>query len=223
MKYRIPKSILSCVYKLIVPLSGIVIAMLLLFLDGELKYSYNLEQQIYERDSIIEQLTFSNDVVKDFFDVKMDSINNKMIYTLKEEKIKHEFEFENTILSEEDLLNMIKQQNEDYNNLIVDYNNLIKQYNSLYNDNINLRLSNNNERRLYLIAQDSTKNLKHVLKLIYDNYNIGYQIEKDTSEYTIIKIIPSHEIDSALLLLPYFRDKLYLDKNSGKWMVVVDK
>lgn len=223
MKYRIPKFFLSCLKKLYIPLSGIVIVCLLLILDGELKYSSNLEEQIYKRDSIIDQLAFSNDIVKEYFDIKTDTANNRMIYTLKEEKIKIEYQCGHEILSEEELLNLIKQLDKENNNLILEYNNLVGEYNSLYNDNINLRLSHNNERKKYLIAQDSTKNLKHVLKLIYDNYNIGYKIEKDTSDYTIIKITPSHEIDSALMLLPYYRDKLHYDEKSGNWTVIIDK
>ena len=107
MKYRIPRSFMSCIYKLFIPLSAIAIMMLLVILDGELKYSYNLEHQIYERDSIIEELAYSNNIVKEYFNIKIDTVNNKMIYALKEEKTKHKYEFGNTILSEEDLLNLM--------------------------------------------------------------------------------------------------------------------
>ena len=49
-------------------------------------YIEEMEKQIEERDSIIQKLTFSNELVKEYFDVITDSLDNEKRYVLKEEK-----------------------------------------------------------------------------------------------------------------------------------------
>ena len=50
------------------------------------RYITKLEQQIIERDLLIDKLTISDALVKEYFDVKQDSLTNELIYTLKSSK-----------------------------------------------------------------------------------------------------------------------------------------
>lgn len=45
-----------------------------------------LESQIEQRDSLIQRLSHSNNLIKEYFDVKYDSLNNEETYVLKDSK-----------------------------------------------------------------------------------------------------------------------------------------
>lgn len=60
--------------------------------------------------------------------------------------------------------------------------------------------------------------LKTALDLINKNYGINYEITKDSTTYKVV-VPTSQQIDSALMLLPYFRENLQYDEQSGKWVI----
>lgn len=45
-----------------------------------------LESQIEQRDSLIQRLSHSNNLIKEYFNVKYDSLNNEETYVLKDSK-----------------------------------------------------------------------------------------------------------------------------------------
>lgn len=190
-----------------------------------LSYINELEQQVDKRDRIIDELTFSDNLVKEYFNIETDTINNKTIYTLKEEKAQREYIRGNEVLSEQELLNIVNDQSNDYNELIIDYNKLINQYRSLCNDYDDVILRYNTDHKQFTTIKDSVRNLRIALDLIENNYGIKYLVEQDSIHYNI-KILSSAKIDSALVLLPYFRENLQYDEKSGKWVITrrfVDK
>ena len=54
--------------------------------------------------------------------------------------------------------------------------------------------------------------------MIKKEYDISYEIQKDSAKY-IVTLVPSHKIDSALILLPHFRDNLRFDEESNAWII----
>lgn len=207
-------------------------------LNSGLNYIDKLESQITERDSLISRLTISEALVKEYFDIEQDSITNELTYTLKPSKqepvqivyrnMSETFQAGNDILTSSQVVERYNSligefskyvsENEKlvgkYNQLIRDHNKLIKDYNelvTLYNKK--------SDNKAYCEA------LKTALDLINKNYGINYEIRSDSTVYKVV-LPPSPKIDSALMLLPYFRENLHYDEKSGKWVItrrVVEK
>lgn len=202
----------------------IIIVGLTSVLNSGLSYIDKLESQITERDSLISRLTISEALVKEYFDIEQDSFTNELIYTLKSSKqepvqivyknMSETFQAGNDILTSEEIVERYNSligefsqcvnENEKlvnkYNQLARDHNKLIKDYNELVN------------KKPYYDA------LKAALDLINKNYGIDYEIINDSTTYKVV-ISPSQKIDSALILLPYFRENLHYDEKSGKWVI----
>lgn len=202
----------------------IIIVGLTSVLNSGLSYIDKLENQITERDSLISRLTISEALVKEYFDIEQDSLTNELIYTLKSSKqepvqivyknMSETFQAGNDILTSEEIVERYNSligefsqcvnENEKlvnkYNQLARDHNKLIKDYNELVN------------KKPYYDA------LKAALDLINKNYGIDYEIINDSTTYKVV-ISPSLKIDSALILLPYFRENLHYDEKSGKWVI----
>ena len=64
----------------------VTIIMLLVIVPVLLWYISKLEEQIIERDNLIQELTISEDLVKEYFNVEYDSISNTKSYILKDSK-----------------------------------------------------------------------------------------------------------------------------------------
>ena len=94
-----------------------------------------------------------------------------------------------------------------YNQLVRDHNKLVKDYNEL----VNLYNKKSGDKA-YSDA------LKAALDLINKNYGINYEIKRDSTAYKIV-LPPSPKVDSALMLLPYFRENLHRDEQSGNWVI----
>lgn len=202
----------------------IIIVGLTSVLNSGLSYIDKLESQITERDSLISRLTISEALVKEYFDIEQDSLTNELIYTLKPSKQEHvqivyrnmseTFQAGNDILTSEEFVkkynsllgdfsqcvNENEQLVNKYNQLARDHNKLIKDYNELVN------------KKSYYGA------LEAALDLINKNYGIDYEIINDSTTYKVV-VSPSQKIDSALILLPYFRENLNYDEKSGKWVI----
>lgn len=189
-----------------------------------IQYVERLEKQLYERDSLINKLTISDELVREYFDIKQDSLTNELIYTLKPSKQEpvqivyrnqlDTFKAGDEILNSTDVVNRYNYLLNDhieitdrYNNLIKDYKELVKQYNELV-----VTYNNRSEDIAY------GKALKVALERIKKEYDINYEIKKDSTHYDIL-IHPSPKIDSALVLLPYFRDNLKRDDKTKNWII----
>ena len=199
------------------------------------RYITKLEQQIIERDLLIDKLTISDALVKEYFDVKQDSLTNELIYTLKSSKqepveIIYRNQAETFMAGDKvitpsklaerynSLIDDLNQYDAEHNKLIDTYNNLAKDYSKLVRDYNKLVKAYNEE--------SESEALKAALDMIRKEYDITYNIQKDSTKY-IVKLLPSHKIDSALMLLPYFRNNLKFDEESNAWIitrqVVVEK
>lgn len=102
-------------------------------------YIVKLEKQVAERDALIDELTFSENLVKEYFDIHYDSITNNTSYVLKESKREIvQYVSDNTIfiygkdtISGNELVRLFNQGSKKYGELISEYNELIIKYNNL--------------------------------------------------------------------------------------------
>ncbi len=118
-----------------------IIAGLSAMMFSGIQYIGRLEEQIYERDSLISRLTISEELVHEYFDVKQDSLTNELIYTLKQSKQEpvqivyrnqvETFKAGNEILNSTDVVNRYNSLIEDFNNLASDYDKLINEHKDL--------------------------------------------------------------------------------------------
>lgn len=185
-------------------------------------YIEEYDEQFEKQDSMIQRLTFSNDLVKEYFDIEEDSITHTTTYSLKEEKrdkeVTHVTEYVEPVfdkdgkkMSSDELVTSINTNDyasvEAIKKLVEDYNSLVHDYNEL--------ARNSHAVRDTLAIQGSA------LKLIKRNYDIDYVSEMD-GDMRIVKLI-ANKADSAFILLPYYRHKLSYDPNTDKWIVEYEK
>ena len=104
-----------------------------------------------------------------------------------------------------------------YNETVVKYNSLIKEHNDLVKRYNELVVIYNN----WSGDISYSKALKAALDQINKLYDINYEIIKDSTAYKIV-IPPSPKIDSALVLLPYFRGNLKRDDESNEWIIYLN-
>lgn len=189
-----------------------------------IRYIDELETQIEQRDSIISKLTFSNDLVKEYFDIVEDTVTQQTLYTLKDEKktkviqteteyvdnpvmVKTQFIRGDKVLSTDELLSIVNNGDSVYIEKIAS---LSKQYNSLVNE--------------YNVLQKETRSLKDTvifqgmaLGLIKRNFDIDYIGNLEGNTYHIT--LESSKADSAFMLFPYFKHKLKYDEKNNSWII----
>ena len=164
-------------------------------------YSNKLEEQIWERDRTIQELSFRSKLVEDYFDIKYNPTDSTTSYILKD-SIRNRF----TIIQKEDF----KVQQEYIDSLIKDYNSLVKEHLEIVEEYHSLVDKSNsliNEKR----------NLEDVLGIIEKKYKITYDISVD-SKTIKISLKNTDMVDSAMVLLPFYRDKIERKPN-GLWIV----
>lgn len=160
-------------------------------------YSSKLEEQIWERDRTIQELSFRSKLVEDYFDIKYNPADSTTSYILKD-SIKNRF----ITIQKEDIENM-DSLIKDFNSLVKEHFKIVDEHNSLV-DKIN---SLTNDKR----------NLEDVLGMIEKKYKITYDISID-SKTVIISLKNTDIVDSAMILLPFYRDKIERKPN-GLWIV----
>jgi len=163
-------------------------------------YNLELEKQITERDNLINQLTFSDNLVKEYFDIKYDSVKGTTSYILKETKSKVKTIETQTTITETDTL-----LTDDYNKLVGKYNNLVGEFHDISSNYFNIK--------------DSLETDKAIIRLIQKKYPIDIFIENELLQRTIS--IKSEKLDSALLLLPHYRDKIKYDSKEKSWIITL--
>lgn len=187
---------------------AIVVGLATIISSG-LNYINELEEQIIERDKLISRLAVSDALVREYFDIKQDSLTNETVYTLKPskkeqvqivERIIDGYGMGETIITPEEMRIKYNSMAKDYTKLVSKYNQLVGEYNEVV------------EHMAYNDA------LKAALDLMYKNYGLKCNIKKDSSMY-IISLPEFSKVDSALILLPYFRENLHFDDKSVKWII----
>ncbi len=206
-------------------LVAISLILLYLFYDATEQIS-TLESQLEQRDTLIQRLSHSNDLIKEYFDVKYDSVKNEETFVLKDSKktrveveklqtihdvayIKDEDRFykNGKRISSDSLIkeyNNLSQRNAgDWKKIAEKYNSLVHEYNKLGS-----RLS---------AIEDSlwVKNL--LLKNIEKYYKIQFNYNYKGNQ--VFTNISSPKLDSALMLLDVYRDKLKYNPKKKQWII----
>lgn len=195
------------------------------FLNYKLSgYLDEYDEQVERQDSMIRKLSFSNDLVKEYFDIEEDSITHNTTYSLKENKkeiekvtervtkyVEPEFVRNGKKISSEELVAAInakdKESVEAINSLANKYNTLVQDYNDL--------------AKKMKMKSDTVDIQSMALGLIKRNYGIDYTSTLNGDTRTVH--VQGNKVDSALMLLPYYRHKLTYDSKTKSWMVEVKK
>ena len=206
-------------------LVAISLTLLYLFYDATEQIS-TLESQIEQRDTLIQRLSHSNEVIKEYIYVKYDSDKNEETFVLKDSKktrvevkklqtiydvayIKDEDRFykNGKRISSDSLIkeyNNLSQRNAgDWKKIVEKYNSLIHEYNKLGS-----RLS---------ATEDSLWVKSLLLKNTEKYYKIQYNYNYRGNQ--VFTNISSPKLDSALMLLDVYRDKLKYNPKKKQWTI----
>lgn len=185
-------------------------------------YLNEFDEQVERQDSMIRRLTFSNDLVKEYFDIEEDTVAHTTTYSLKESKRAKETEYiteyveptfvrDGQEMTSSELVASINASDhesvEALQSLVNKYNTLVHDYNEL--------------REKYISTKDSLVIQGMALGLIKRNYAIEYATNLNGDTRTVQ--VMGDKVDSALLLLPYYRHKLTFDSQSKAWIVEYEK
>lgn len=200
--------------------SFFLLLFILIGLTISLYFNYRLQEQIYERDVLIQDLTQRDSILNNIMEFEYDSTSKTTSwkYRLREGKIIKYNDLAKELDSTSIDYNRISKKHEkiskensqnvdDYNSLSRSFNSLIGEYNGLVNQL--------NEKT------DSLSSFKLVVQSLQSKYNVEYEIGRrgGVKEVTI----KSSKIDSGLILLPYFRDRLKYDSQKKVWIINITK
>ena len=204
---------------------AISLTLLYLFYDATEQIS-TLESQIEQRDTLIQRLSHSNELIKEYFDVKYDSVKNEETFVLKDsKKTRIEVEKFQTIHD----VAYIKDEDRFYKNgKRISSDSLIKEYNNLSQRNAG-DWKKNAEKYNSLVHE--YKKLGSRLSAIEDSLWVKNLLLKNTEKYYKIQFnynykgnqvftnISSPKLDSALMLLDVYRDKLKYNPKKKQWII----
>lgn len=170
-----------------------------------LHYSSELEEQIWERDLTIQDLTFRSKLVEKYFDIDYNQDNHTIYYSLKDS-------IRNSLLvSQKESFNLLKDDlHYSIDSLLVVYNSLVRQHNEVI-DEYNLLAKKYNS-----LSREKQK-LQSAVSLIQRHYKISYETTVN-SDTIITTLINTETVDSALILLPYYRDKIER-VSDNQWLI----
>lgn len=175
----------------------LVLSAIITALIYSIYYSSKLEEQIWERDRTIQELSFRSKLVEDYFDIKYNPADSTTSYILKD-SIKNRF----LTVKKEDVTN--------WDSIIKEFNSLVKEHNEIVDDHNSL------VGKLNSLTNDK-RNLEDVLGMIEKKYKITYDISEE-SKTIRISLKNTEMVDSAMVLLPFYRNKIERKPN-GLWIV----
>lgn len=185
-------------------------------------YLDEYDEQVEKQDSMIQRLSFSNELVKEYFDIEEDTVAHVTKYSLKDDKrdktteyvtqfVEPEFVRDGKKMTSDELVASINADDhesvEAIRTLVDKYNTLVHDYNEL------------GEKAKAI--SDSVVIQGMALNLIKRNYGIDYTSNKNGDMRTVH--VQGDKVDSALILLPYYRHKLSYDPKSNAWIVEYQK
>lgn len=195
----------------------VTIIMLLVIVPVLLWYISKLEEQIIERDNLIQELTISEDLVKEYFNVEYDSISNTKSYILKDSKKTRVIEIE----KENHYIKEYREPQFKKGDKTLSSADLVKEYNkkdSLYNQLLSQYYNECNDKNT--IKKKMSIYVK-ILDMIEHNYGISYNIKTENRDSITIytyNLVHTERVDSALMLLPYYNNKLKRE-NDSVWTI----
>jgi hypothetical protein len=195
----------------------VTILILLIVVPVALWYISKLEEQIIERDNLIQELTISEDLVKEYFNVEYDSISNTKSYILKDSKKTRVIEIE----KENHYIKEYREPQFKKGDKTLSSADLVKEYNkkdSLYNQLLSQYYNECNDKNS--IKKKMSIYVK-ILDMIEHNYGISYNIKTENRDSIIIytyNLVHTERVDSALMLLPYYNNKLKRE-NDSVWTI----
>lgn len=175
----------------------LVLSAIITALIYSIYYSSKLEEQIWERDRTIQELSFRSKLVEDYFDIKYNPADSTTSYILKD-SIKNRF----LTVKKEDVTNL--------DSIIKEFNSLVKEHNEIVDEHNSL------VGKLNSLTNDK-RNLEDVLGMIEKKYKITYDISEE-SKTIRISLKNTDMVDSAIVLLPFYRNKIERKPN-GLWIV----
>lgn len=195
----------------------VTILILLIVVPVALWYISKLEEQVIERDNLIQELTISEDLVKEYFNVEYDSISNTKSYILKDSKKTRVIEIE----KENHYIKEYREPQFKKGDKTLSSADLVKEYNkkdSLYNQLLSQYYNECNDKNS--IKKKMSIYVK-ILDMIEHNYGISYNIKTENRDSIIIytyNLVHTERVDSALMLLPYYNNKLKRE-NDSVWTI----
>lgn len=195
----------------------VTVLILLIVVPVALWYISKLEEQIIERDNLIQELTISEDLVKEYFNVEYDSISNTKSYILKDSKKTRVIEIE----KENHYIKEYREPQFKKGDKTLSSADLVKEYNkkdSLYNQLLSQYYNECNDKNS--IKKKMSIYVK-ILDMIEHNYGISYNIKTENRDSIIIytyNLVHTERVDSALMLLPYYNNKLKRE-NDSVWTI----
>lgn len=206
---------------------------LFLLLGISIYYNRALQNQIKERDRIINELSINNSnlrerILNKYFNIQYDSISSVEIFTLKEDYLPTEYH--NRIVEDLTMSDSMK-----YVYLIYEYNTLVDKYNTSINKSDTLAVDYNTLVHKYnaLLDKHNTtifeldsinsiiKGQEIALNLIKKHFDIDYKT--NTYDNKIEVSLVADKADSAFILLPFFRDRLQYDAINKCWNIDVKR
>ena len=171
-------------------------------------YSIKLEEQIWERDRTIQELSFRSKLVEDYFDIQYCPDDSTTSYTLKDSirnRFSEAYMNRNNVLqgNYESLANEYNSLIHDHNEIVDEFNSMVAETNSLIRENMRIK--------------EEKRNLEEVLGMIEKKYKLTYDISVE-SKTIRISLKNTDMVDSAMVLLPFYRDKIER-KPDGLWIV----
>ena len=195
----------------------VTILILLIVVPVALWYISKLEEQIIERDNLIQELTISEDLVKEYFNVEYDSISNTKSYILKDSKKTRVIEIE----KENHYIKEYREPQFKKGDKTLSSADIVKEYNkkdSLYNQLLSQYYNECNDKNS--IKKKMSIYVK-ILDMIEHNYGISYNIKTENRDSITIytyNLVHTERLDSALMLLPYYNNKLKME-NDSVWTI----
>lgn len=173
---------------------------------------------VAKQDSMIKEMSFSNDLVKEYFDIKEDSSTHQKTYVLKSNKsgkiiereyvrIKTEFLWDDKEISADELIEKFNANESEKEEIINDLVNHCNSWIHKYNET-------NIEKK---VLQDSLQMQRMAFGLLKKNYGIDYIGE--IKEPSISVHLLCDQVDSAFILLDLYRDKMNYDSEKKVWVI----
>ena len=175
---------------------------------------------------MIQRLSHSNELIKEYFDVKYDSVKNEENFVLKDSK-KTRIEVEKLQIIHD--VAYIKDKDRFYKNgKRISSDSLIKEYNNLSQRNAEDRKK---IAEKYNSLVHEYNKLSSRLSAIEDSLCVKNLLLKNTEKYYKIQFdynykgnqvftnVSSPKLDSALMLLDVYRDMLIYNPKKKQWII----